>query len=429
MKETVLKFETASKFTRVFEWIKIIAITGFAQVSVQIVSLLCGIVIVRQLSTQEYALYILTNTVLGAMSVLADPGISTGVIAQGGKVWFDREKLGIVVVTGFQLQRKFESFSLLIFSPILIYLLVNHGAQWFHALIILGSVLPLFYTTRTSNLLQIAPRLKQDIISLQKNQVITNVIRLVFTIFAVYSFPYAFIGLITGGLPQIWSNKNLRKISDKYVNLNQKANPDFEKKLLEYVKRLLPHAVYFALSSQIVVWIISFSGSASFLAQIGALGRLIMILNIITILVNTLVTPVFAKLSADPKILLRNYIQIQVGMIIICGVVIGSTILFPEQILWVLGKKYSDLKNELVLNVIGSCLILISGVSFSLSSSRGWVIKPIIGIAINLLVILISVSVLDLSVVKGVLLLNIVIGANQLVVSSFYMFYKISKSD
>ena len=60
-------------------WLKLITITGLAQVIVQAVGFISGILVIRLLPVQEYALYTLANTMLGTMTVLSDGGISTSV--------------------------------------------------------------------------------------------------------------------------------------------------------------------------------------------------------------------------------------------------------------------------------------------------------------------------------------------------------------
>lgn len=76
---------------RAGEWAKLIAITGSAQVMVQAIGFISGILVIRLLPTHEYALYTLANTMLGTMTLLADGGIATGVMSQGGKVWQDKQ--------------------------------------------------------------------------------------------------------------------------------------------------------------------------------------------------------------------------------------------------------------------------------------------------------------------------------------------------
>src|SRR4051812_39271310 len=101
----ILHKHVTSKYPQMVEWGKLISITGSAQVLIQAIGFVSGIMIIRLLSTSEYALYTLANTMLGTMTLLTDGGINTGVMAQGGRVWQDKVKLGIVMNTGMDLRR------------------------------------------------------------------------------------------------------------------------------------------------------------------------------------------------------------------------------------------------------------------------------------------------------------------------------------
>ena len=96
MRELAQKFSNLARSEKAVTWFKLISITGGAQLIVQAIGLVSGIIVIRLLSTSEYGLYTLANTMLGTMIILADGGISAGVMAQGGKVWQDKNQLGIV---------------------------------------------------------------------------------------------------------------------------------------------------------------------------------------------------------------------------------------------------------------------------------------------------------------------------------------------
>ena len=136
----------------------------------RLLALLRGILIIRLLPVQEYAFYTLANTMLGTMTVLADGGITTGVMAQGGKVWQNKEKLGIVLVTGLELMKNFGIGSLIISLPVLFYLLLHNGASWLMSSLIVLSMIPAFYASMSDSLLEIVPKLHQTILPLQRNQ-------------------------------------------------------------------------------------------------------------------------------------------------------------------------------------------------------------------------------------------------------------------
>ena len=71
----ISKEDLRPRLNSVSKWTKAIAITTTAQVGVQVVSFISGIVIIRMLSVTEYALYTLANTMLGTMTILSDAGI------------------------------------------------------------------------------------------------------------------------------------------------------------------------------------------------------------------------------------------------------------------------------------------------------------------------------------------------------------------
>ncbi|RYE13089.1 MAG: hypothetical protein EOP51_30380 [Sphingobacteriales bacterium] len=116
-------FTDNPSYLRILEWGKMFTITGSAQSIVQGLGLVCGIIIIRMLPTQEYAFYTLTNTMLGTMTILADGGIASGVMAQGGKVWQDKTKLGKVLATGMSLRFKFALAGCLLLSKPLLCLM------------------------------------------------------------------------------------------------------------------------------------------------------------------------------------------------------------------------------------------------------------------------------------------------------------------
>lgn len=410
MRQIIQTLSTHPRYAQVIEWGKLISITGGAQILIQGIGFISGILVIRLLPTQEYAFYTLANTMLGTMTILADGGISTGVMSQGGKVWKDREKLGAVLVTGMDLRKKFALGSIIISTPILFYLLRSHDASWLMSFLLIGSLIPAFFTTLSGGLLQIAPKLRQDILPLQKNQIGSNLGRLVLLGLTLFIFPWAFVALVAAGLPQIWANINLRKISLTYADWHQKIDLSVQKNILTIVKKILPGAIYYCISGQITIWLISVYGSTTAIAQIGALGRLAMVLSLFSMLFHILFVPRFTRLPPKRYLLLKRYGLVYLILVVISISIIGVAQSFSSQFLWILGKQYSGLTHELFLQIIGSCLNMIVGVSFVLNSSRGWIMNPILGIMIGLTGVLTGILLFDVSTLTGVLYFNIFTG-------------------
>ena len=428
MRELAHKFSNIARSEKAFTWFKLISVTGGAQLIVQAIGLVSGIIVIRLLSTAEYGLYTLANTMLGTMVILADGGISAGVLAKGGKVWKDKEQLGIVLATGLDLRKKFAVGSLLLAIPILFLLLRHHGASWMMTGIIVACLIPAFFTALSGTLLQIVPKLNQDILPLQKNHLIANIARLG-SLLSLFIFPWAFVAVLAYGIPQIWANFNLRKISAKYANWGHPADPVLRQEILVFVRRMLPGAIYYCLSGQISIWIISVFGSTSSVAQVGALGRLAMLLNLFNVVFTTLISPRFARLPTSKNILLKRFLQIQFIVLVVNATLIMFTWLFSGQILWILGKEYAHLNSELVLNIIGSCIGLFAGISFSLFTSRGWALHPLISIPVSIASMAAGVFLFNIGTLKGVLFLNIFVAIIQVVMNGLYCIIKILKTN
>lgn len=377
MKVIAQRISASPKYAKVLEWGKLVTITGSAQVLIKALALISGILVIRLLSMQEYAFYTLANTMLGTMTVLADGGIATGVMAHGGKVWQNPQKLGAVLATGLHLRKKFAVGSILVAAPVLFFLLKHHGASWLMAFLLMLSLIPAFLTSLSGTILEIAPKLRQDIVPLQKNQLEVNVGRFIILLLTLFAFPLAYIAIFSSSLPQIWANLRLRKISSGYADWMQKPDPVVQEEIIAIVKRVLPGAIYYCMSGQITIWLISIFGSTAAVAEVGALSRLSMVLTLFSMLFGILVVPRFARLKNNKNAIIKVFILIQAGLIGLGFVIVAFVNYFSGYFLWILGDEFSHLTTEVVLASIGSCISLINGCTFQLLAARGVIVPPV----------------------------------------------------
>ncbi len=416
------------KDSNLFTIIKLFIVTGGAQILIQAIGFISGIMVIRLLSPQEYAYYVLANTVLGTMVVLADGGVSSGVMSQGAKVWQDKIKLGLVFSTGIHLRKRFAVFSLILSTPILVYLLLSNGASIPATILICVTLIPAFYAGLWDSLLVIIPQLHQSIVPLQKNQIMVGILRLVLSGLSLIIFPWSFVAILAGGLPRIYGNIKLRKLNKEHITETEEVDPVVKKDILKIVKKFMPGAIYYSLSGQITMWLLSVFGNTTSIAQIGALGKFGMILTLVTAITSTLVIPRFARLPIYKNNLIARYFQILSGLFLLMFLVIVVTYLFPNQILWILGGDYKDLQYELILCILGACLGVSADIAFGLLSSRGWMYNPILYISVNILSIIALALTLDITTLRGALWMNVVIGAVLLLMNIVIFLYNYFKT-
>lgn len=419
------RLKSNPKYTKFYELGKLVSLTGSAQIIIQFVGMVTGILIIRLLTTQEYAYYTIANTMLGTMTVLADGGVSIGVMNQGGKVWNDKRELGAVLSTGMALRRVFAVYSLLVSIPILTYLLWHQGAGTWTILLIVLALIPAFFAAISDSLLEIFPKLNQDLKALQYNQVLVGVLRLVLSCISVFFLPFTFVAILASGLPRIYGNFKLKAIAYRFADKDIPHDEQRKAEMLKIVRGTLPGLIYYCLSGQITNWLISIFGTTASIAQVGALGRFSALLSIFSVLFATLLTPRFARFPDNFSLLATRFIQFLILLTVMSLGIVGVTYLFPTQILWILGKDYANLNYALILSIIGGCVNLMAGSVFSLTSSRGWIVNPVFLVIYNISIIVIGLFLLDVSTIGGILGLNIFIGSAQVIMLVTFFFIKL----
>lgn len=414
-------------YSRIIKWGKLISLTGSMQLLGKAVGFLSGILIIRLLPVQEYALYTLANTMLGTMYLLADGGISAGVMSNGGKVWKDKKELGKVVGTGLELRNKFAVVSLIISTPILMYLLRKHDASWLMASLITLSLIPAFYAHLADSIYSVVPKLHQDIKRLEKNGLAVAFGRLFLTASFIFVFPFTFLALLANGIPRIYGNIRIRKMAGSFAEISKKSDPGVRRNLLNTVKRMMPGLIYVCVSGQITIWLISVFGNTTALAQLGALGRLAVVLSLFSGLISTLIVPRYARLKAKKAVMFNYYVQIIAAVFFLVCLIIGVFYVFADEILFVIGENYSGLQPELMLAILGSGLSLIASIAFFLNISRDWVMNPAISVSISIASLVVGVFLFDVTTLQGVLIYNIFLAAVQLTLNGFYGMLKIKR--
>src|SRR5205814_7972497 len=73
------------------------------QIIVQLVGFLSGILLIRILEQREYAFFTIANTMQGTLKLLADVGVSIGLVSIGGRVCQDRSGCSHLISTALYL--------------------------------------------------------------------------------------------------------------------------------------------------------------------------------------------------------------------------------------------------------------------------------------------------------------------------------------
>lgn len=377
------------------------------QVLVQLIGFAAGILLVRRLDQHEYAFFTIANTMQGTINVLADIGISIGLVSIGGRVWQDGHRFGQLVSTGLKLRRKLGAAAVLGVTPLLYFMLVRNGASIFYAAILILAVLGGLYVQLSLGVLDVVPRLRSDIRQIQRIDFTGSIVRLAVLIGLAFVFLNAGVAALVGSGALLLQYLLLRRYARGVIDLHAGENADDRKAMIGFIRNQAPNAIFFCFQGQITILLITIFGHrAGAVAEVGALGRLAMIFAVLGNLITNIFAPAFARCQEARK-LGWLYAGIAGGVVGFGVLVLSGAALLPNEFLFVLGNRYSHLQHELLLMVGGATLNMIASTLWTLNASRAWIVGSWLYIPLTLGTQLLLIPFVDFSTVTGVLTFNL----------------------
>lgn len=377
------------------------------QVVVQLIGFATGILLVRRLEQHEYALFTIANTMQGTINVLADIGISIGLVSIGGRVWQDGHRFGELISTGLKLRRKLGAAAIVGVTPLLYYMLVRNGASILYTSILIVAVLGGLFVQLSLGVLDVVPRLRSDIRQIQKIDLTGALARLAVLGGLTLIFLNAGVAVVVGSGALLLQYLLLRRYAARVIDLHADENPEDRKAMVGFIRHQAANAIFFCLQGQITIFLITFFGHrAGAVAEVGALGRLAMIFSVLGNLITNIFAPAFARCQ-DARNLGWIYAGIVGAVAVFSLLVLGGAAFLPNQFLFVLGNKYSHLQHELLLMVGGAILNMLASTLWTLNASRAWIVGSWLYIPLTLGTQILLIPFTDFSTVTGVLTFNL----------------------
>src|SRR6185369_16892913 len=150
------------------------------------------------------------------------------------------------------------------------------------------------------------------------------------------------VALVASAISLAMQEIMLRRWVPKMANLHAPVNAKDKREILSIVKSQAPNSIFYCIQSQLTIWLISIFGSATAVADVGALGRIGVIFLVVGSVMGNVVYPRFARVQ-DPAQLWRRYWQTLIGFSAVLLLMLVFTAAFPQLLLWILGPKYAHL--------------------------------------------------------------------------------------
>ena len=393
--------------TRAFQFARRVGRFASVQAAVQLIGFASGILLVRRLEQREYALFTIANTMQGTLNVLADIGISIGMVSIGGRVWQDGHRFGELVSTGLRLRRSLGSLAVLAVTPLLYFMLVKNGASLPYTFLLIGAVLAGLFAQLSLGILEVVPRLRADIRQIQIIDLSGSLARFAVLVALAFIFLNAGTAAVVGAGTLYLQYFLLRRYAAGVINLHAEENAEDRQTMIRFIRSQAANAIFFCLQGQITILLISFfARQAGSVAEVGALGRLAMIFTVLGSLLTNIFAPAFARCQERRKLGML-YGGIVSGVVAFSLLVLAGAFFLPNQFLFVLGPHYAHLQHALLLMVGGAVLNMIASTLWTLNASRAWIFGSWLYIPLTLGTQLALIPFVDFTSVPGVLTFNL----------------------
>src|SRR5438128_6417160 len=402
---------------RAFDHARRIGSYAMVQVIGQIIAFSSGILLVRWLPQREYAFFTIANAMQATLMLLADIGISTGLISIGGRVWQDRHRFGELINTGLAIRRTLALGSVIIVAPVLYAMLAKNGATPTYTFLLIAFILAGFSIQLSIDVFSVVPRLHSDVARIQKIDFTCAIVRLVLILGLVYLFATAGLAVAIASATFLLQYFLLRSYAAKVVDLKANESAQDRREIVRLIKSLAANAVFYCFQGQITIFLISFfARRATSVAEVGALGRLAMIFTVLTNLLINIFVPAFARCQGKRK-LRYLYAAIAAAVLRFSAIVLGGAALFPDQFLFVLGTRYTHLHHVLLLMVGVAVITALSCTLWLLNASKAWITGAWLYIPLTLATQIALIPFTDFSSVAGVLIFNLIASVPSLLLN------------
>ena len=404
---------------RAFDQARRIGNYALVQAGVQILAFTAGILLVRWLPQREYAYFTIANAMQATLNLLADIGISVGLISIGGRVWHDRHRFGELIKTGLSVRRKLAAAAIVIVAPILYAMLARNGASLRYALLLIGLVLIGFALQLSIDVFNVVPRLRSDIGKLQTIDLIAVTVRLLLIVALVFLFATAGLAVAIATATFLLQYLLLRSYAAKAVDLGASENVNDRQEILRLIRKLSANALFYCFQGQITVFLISFfARQSTSVAEVGALGRLAMIFTVLMNMLTNVFVPAFARCQNKHKLRVL-YFLIAGAVALFSAAILGAATIFPNQFLYVLGNRYTHLHRELLLMVGAAVVTAFGGTLWLLNASKAWIDGAWLYIPLTLATQAALIPFTDFASVPGVLTFNLISAIPAVVLNVF----------
>lgn len=377
------------------------------QLAVQAVGALVGFLIVRAMPVTEYALYTQALSCLTLATVLADGGIGSATLALSGPRAQDAPALARIMATARVWRLRLAAISLCLAVGVFLFLTWRLATPWPVMLATAPVLVPLALGQMLAHLAETPLRARGAVSWLQGLHLQAALFRGALSVAALLLLPATWLVLSATALAQGW---HLRRVLGRCRSeglADGAPDPALAPQFRHALARAMPGAIYYCLSGQLGVLLVSIFGNAQAVAGLGALGRFGIAYSVLIAVLGYLFTP---WLSRRPDAGLRQaYLLALTAFGTMVAGTLAAALLLRTPLLALLGPEYAGLGHEFSLLMLTGALATLGGAAHQLAAARNVYAPPYSGIASCVVVQVLAILSQDVSTLSGVLWMTIIV--------------------
>ncbi len=379
------------------------------QILLQFINMLNGFFLLRWLSIEEQAKFSVAFGIQTFILSLSDMGFTGSIIALVGINYADKELLGRFMVTVKKMRYVF--FIIAVAISLLVVPIISKKQSWnsWQLFIIHIPVLLAVFAQINTSLYEAPLVMNKKMKDLYLSQVILAGLKLGANfLLHLSSIINSLSTLIINCITIISTGRFFRKAAKDYFIIKPEQSHQKEyAEIIRFLKPQLPGFIFFAFYGQFQVFLISFLGKTTSIAEVAALGRLSQLFVLLNVFNGLVIAPFIAR--TQTKEVLRNYLSIFSFAFLLVVVICCSVLWFPHLYLFLLGAKYFHLEQDLIYIIISACLSYIGGVLYTMNIARKWILWWNSWAYILWVIVaqVLAIFFFDCSTTKGVLLAGI----------------------
>lgn len=352
----------AKKYGRFLGW----------QVVVVLLNAISGFVVIRALSKTDYAYYTIALAVMSMFSSITSTGIDPILYAIGGRTWKDKWLTGILVNTALKFRQQVFFVFLVPLLGYFVWQINQNNAPIEYTCLFSILILAGGWAQLRTGIYTYVLRLNSRIHTLQKSELISGAFKFLgFSLLYLVAPSLPVFLILTIGALLFQYYVVLREGQIFAVSTDQ-IDDGVRQKIGNLFKSNIVNSIYWAFQGQVLLFICSVFGTTENIGEVGALGRLALLLAPVSMLVANYFHPAAAKALVSREIL-TNALKacLWVGMPVL-GLLLSAHF-FPKGLLWILGKEYHGLENLLFLFLSISFINVFQSIISGFCIARGWV--------------------------------------------------------